>query len=157
MPEDTHKHKNKAVGNKQFSWTGAHGKIDGTINISSHALSITLNCNPRANEEGWRTRCFSAMVEERVTEFRVQAEDSGQIHRATQEPKGLLKTKFFVCSVSFQINTKDALENRYFPPEDPIFIISISRGFSTLFTHTDECNIQKNLYECRNAFDSPKV
>lgn len=53
----------------------------------------------------------------KVTEFRVQAEDSGQTHRATQEQKWPLKTNFFACTVSFQINTKDALENRYSPPK----------------------------------------
>lgn len=98
MPEDIHKHKNKGAASKQFSWTGAHGEIDGTINTPSDALSITLNYNPRAmKKDGGR---FSPMQEEKVTEFRVQAEDSGQIHRATQEPNGLLKTKPFACTNS---------------------------------------------------------
>lgn len=48
------------------------------------------------------------------------------------------------------------------PPEDPIFILPVNHGCSihVRFTHTDnavECSIQKNLYERRNDFDSPKV
>lgn len=54
------------------------------------------------------------------------------------------------------------LQKTDMPPEDPIFILSVNHGCSihVRFTHTDnavECSIQKNLYERRNDFDSPKV
>lgn len=47
--------------------------------------------------------------------YRGQAKDCGWKRRATQDPQGLSKTELYLHAqtVSFSVNTEDALENRY--------------------------------------------